>query len=41
MFRVDLICFTNSGISAIRISTTSETMDRPHAQPLSLSKTMP
>ncbi len=38
MFRVALICFTKSGIRQIRISTTSETMDRPHAAPLSLLK---
>ena len=39
MFRVDLICFTNSGIRQIRMRTTSETIDRPQAQPLSSSKT--
>ena len=39
MFRVDLICFTNSGIRQIRIRITSETMDRPQAQPLFGSKT--
>ncbi len=38
MFRVDLICFTKSGIRQTRISTTSETMDRPHAAPLFSSK---
>ena len=38
MFRVAWICLTNSGIRATRISTTSETIDRPHAQPLSAAK---
>ena len=35
-----LICLTNSGISAIRMSTTRPTIDRPHAAPLSAGKTM-
>lgn len=39
MFRVDLICFTKSGIRQIRIRTTRQKMDRPQAQPLFSSKT--
>ena len=33
MLRLDLICLTNSGISAARITTVSPTMDSTQAQP--------
>ncbi len=41
MFRVDLICLTNSGIRQIRMSTTRDTMDRPQAHPVSGPKIAP
>lgn len=41
MFRVDLICFTKSGIRQIRIRTTRDTMDRPQAHPVSSPKSAP
>ena len=37
--REDLICLTNSGISAIRITTVSETIDSAQVQPLSAPNT--
>ncbi len=41
MFRVDLICFTKSGIRQMRIRTTRDTMDRPQAHPVSGPKIAP
>ncbi len=38
MLRCDLICFTNSGISRIRITMVRPTIDSAHAQPPSLSR---
>ena len=37
--REDLICLTNSGISAIRMTTVSKTMDSAQVQPLSAPNT--
>ncbi len=39
MFREDLICFTNSGIRAVRMTTVSMTMARAQVQPESSPKT--
>src|SRR3954464_2843006 len=41
MARVDLICFTKSGIRQIRIRITRETIDRPQAHPVSGPKILP
>ncbi len=41
MFRIDLICFTKSGIRAMRMTITRDTMDRPQAQPVSGPKIAP
>ena len=35
MLRLDLICLTNSGISAVRMTTVRNTMDSTQVQPLS------
>src|SRR4029079_14053479 len=39
MFRLDLICLTNSGISAARITTVRPMIDSTHAAPPSGSRT--
>src|SRR6185436_11837605 len=41
MARVDLICFTKSGIRQIRIRITRDTIDRPQAHPVSGPKMAP
>ena len=39
MLRLDLICLTNSGISAARITSVRPTIDSTQAAPLSAGKT--
>jgi hypothetical protein len=41
MFRLDLICFTNSGINAARITTVNPMIDSTHENPEAGPKTDP
>ncbi len=41
MLRLDLICLTNSGISAIRMTRVRQMIDSTHAIPVSGPKTPP